>query len=206
MELVRKKVHYLNWTSSAKNCLVDLTLDTNTAGSYSGSYDMNYLAALLTPRPLMGSSNRRITILLGSCFIKQPWILNASPSHGISRILYGFWKPEYPGKPLGAKKKAHNKCHLHLASKLGLGPRPHRCAAISLTTMQPLLPLTFPRNLFTRKTRQIQPEGIYRNQTLKEAHTKEPVYAAFCCTKSYFKIAACVRTTMVVCVCTSHRS
>lgn len=156
MELVRKKVHYLNWTSSAKNCLVDLTLGTNTAGSYSGSYDMNYLAALSTPCPLMGSSNRRITILLGSCFIKQPWILNASPSHGISRILYGFWKPEYPGKPLGAKKKAHNKCHLHMASKLGLGPRPHP-------------PLTFPRNLFTRKTRQIQPEGIHRNQTLKEA-------------------------------------
>lgn len=58
------------------------------------------------------------------------------------------------------------------ASNLGLGPRPHRCAAIALTTMQPLLvllPLTFPWNFFTRKTRRILPESIYRSQTLKEA-------------------------------------
>lgn len=72
MELVRKKVHYLNWISFAKNGLVDLTLSTHTAGGYSGFYDMNYLAALPTPPPLMGSSNQRITIVLGSCFIKQP--------------------------------------------------------------------------------------------------------------------------------------
>lgn len=78
MELVRKKVHYLNWISFAKNCLVDLTFGTHTAGGYSGFYNMKYLAVLPTPHPLMGSSHQRITIVLGSCFIKQPWILNAS--------------------------------------------------------------------------------------------------------------------------------
>jgi len=49
MELVRKKVHYLNWISFAKNGLVDLTLGTHNTGAYSGSYDMNYLAALPIP-------------------------------------------------------------------------------------------------------------------------------------------------------------
>lgn len=51
--------------------MVDLTLGTHTAGGYSGSYDMNYLAALPTPPPLMGSNHQRITIVLGSRFRKQ---------------------------------------------------------------------------------------------------------------------------------------
>lgn len=72
MELVRKKVHYLNWISFAKNGLVDLTLGTHTAGGNSGFYNMKYLAALPNPPPLMGSSYQSITIVLGSCFIKQP--------------------------------------------------------------------------------------------------------------------------------------
>lgn len=51
--------------------MVDLTLGTHTAGGYSGSYDVNYLAALPTPPPLMGSNHQRITIVLGSRFRKQ---------------------------------------------------------------------------------------------------------------------------------------
>ena len=51
--------------------MVDLTLGTHTAGGYSGSHDVNYLAALPTPPPLMGSNNQRITIVLGSRFRKQ---------------------------------------------------------------------------------------------------------------------------------------
>ena len=49
-----------------------LTSSTHTAGGYSGFYNMNNLAALLTPPPLMGFSHQRITIVLGPCFIKQP--------------------------------------------------------------------------------------------------------------------------------------
>lgn len=52
--------------------MVDLTLGTHTAGGYSGSYDMNYLAALPAPPPLMGSNHQRITIVLGFRFRKQP--------------------------------------------------------------------------------------------------------------------------------------
>lgn len=51
--------------------MVDLTLGTHTAGGYSGSYDVNYLAALPTPPPLMGSNHQRITVVLGSRFRKQ---------------------------------------------------------------------------------------------------------------------------------------
>lgn len=51
--------------------MVDLTLGTHTAGGYPGSYDVNYLAALPTPPPLMGSNHQRITIVLGSRFRKQ---------------------------------------------------------------------------------------------------------------------------------------
>lgn len=51
--------------------MVDLTLGTHTAGGYSGSYDMNYLAALPTPPPLMGSNHQRITIVLGFRFREQ---------------------------------------------------------------------------------------------------------------------------------------
>lgn len=51
--------------------MVDLTLGTHIAGGYSGSYDVNYLAALPTPPPLMGSNHQRITIVLGSRFRKQ---------------------------------------------------------------------------------------------------------------------------------------
>ena len=51
--------------------MVDLTLGTHTARGYSGTYDVNYLAALPTPPPLMGSNHQRITIVLGSRFRKQ---------------------------------------------------------------------------------------------------------------------------------------
>ena len=72
MELVTKKVHYLNWISFTKNGSVDLTLGTHTSGVIPVFYNMKYLAALPTPSPLMGSTHQRITIVLGSCFIKQP--------------------------------------------------------------------------------------------------------------------------------------
>ena len=106
MELVRKKVHYLNWISFAEKGLVNLTLGTHTAGGYSGFYNMKYLAALPAPPPWWNLAIKEVPF----CKVSVSWRNEGITITGYPSYFIRFLKTGIPGeKHLGAKKKAFSK-------------------------------------------------------------------------------------------------